>query len=259
MKRKAIVTGAYGAIGQAIAKGIAEFGLDVTLVGRDEGKLKKAVADIQKLLPKAILEYKVVDLSSQEEIRELSEKWQGPLHVLVNNAGTTPRARTETVEGIEMQWATNVMGYYWMINYFSPHMREQEDARIVNVASYWAGDLNFDDLEFKTQYYNNDKAYRQSKQADRMLTEAFAHYLKGDHICVNACHPGDVNSKLSNDLGYGGSDTPEQGADTPVWLATSFEQEGETGHYYEHREKRRCHFMSETKAVDRLFAICKDY
>ena len=208
----------------------------MTLVGRDEEKLKKAVAGIQQTLPDATLGYAVIDLSSQEEITKFGEEWQGPLHVLVNNAGTTPRARTESVEGIEMQWATNVLGYYWMIRHFSPHMKEQNDARIVNVASYWAGDLNFDDLEFKSRYYDNDKAYRQSKQADRMLSAAFADDLKDDGICINACHPGDVNSKLSNDLGYGGSETPEQGADTPVWLATSFEEEDETGHYYEHRE-----------------------
>jgi len=259
MKRKAIVTGAYGAIGKAIARGIAEYGLEVTLAGRDEGKLKRAVTDIQKLLPDAVLGYAVVDLSREEEIRSFAETWKGPLQVLVNNAGTTPRAKTETPEGTEMQWATNVLGYFRMMKYFSPHMKEQKDARIVNVASYWAGGLNFDDLEFKTRYYDNDEAYRQSKQADRMLAAAFAHHLKGDGICVNACHPGDVNSKLSNDLGYGGSETPEQGADTPVWLATSGEVEDQTGHYYEHREKRHCSFMSNTQGVERLFRICQDY
>lgn len=259
MKRKAIVTGAYGAIGKAIAKGIAEYGLEVILVGRDEGKLAKAITDIQKLAPGTGLGYAVVDLSSQKEIRKFSKDWRGPLHVLVNNAGTTPRSRIETDEGIEIQWATNVLGYYWMIKYFSPHMKEQNDTRIVNVASYWAGDLNFDDLEFKNRYYDNDKAYRQSKQADRMLTEAFAHHLKSDGICVNVCHPGDVNSKLSNDLGYGGSETPEQGADTPVWLATSDEVEDQTGHYYEHREKRHCSFMSDKKGVERLFKLCQEY
>ena len=63
-----------------------------------------------------------------------------------------------------------------------------------------------EDLEFKNRYYNNDEAYRQSKQANRMLTFAFADRLAGKKVTVVSCHPGDVNSKLSNDLGFGGHD-----------------------------------------------------
>ncbi|MFH1297280.1 MAG: SDR family NAD(P)-dependent oxidoreductase [Bacteroidota bacterium] len=259
MIRKAIVTGAYGAIGKAIAQGIAGYGLEVVLVGRDEGKLQQTVEDIRKRLPDALLDYAAADLSREQEIREFSEAWEGPLQVLVNNAATCPRARTETPEGIELQWAANVLGYYWMIRYFASLMKEQPDARIVNVASYWAGGLNFNDLEFKKRYYDNDEAYRQSKQANRMLSAGFATKLRGNGIMVNACHPGDVVSKVSSDLGYGGGETPEQGADTPVWLATSVEVERESGHYYEHREKRHCSFMSDTKGVERLMEVCKGY
>ncbi|NQV02905.1 MAG: SDR family NAD(P)-dependent oxidoreductase [Bacteroidia bacterium] len=259
MIRKAIVTGAYGAIGKAIVKGIAEYGMEVVLVGRDEVKLKRTVEEIIKLLPDAALGYAAIDLSREQEIREFSEAWEGSLQVLVNNAAACPRARTETPEGIEMQWATNVLGYYWMIRYMSPHMKEQKDARVVNVASYWAGGLNFNDLEFKTRHYDNDEAYRQSKQANRMLSAGFASRLKGSGIAVNVCHPGDVVSKVSSDLGYGGSDTPEKGADTPVWLATSSEVEDQTGHYYEHREKRHCTFMSDTQGVEKLMEVCEGY
>ncbi|MFH1161278.1 MAG: SDR family NAD(P)-dependent oxidoreductase [bacterium] len=259
MTRKAISTGAYGAIGKAIAQGLAEHGLAVTLVGRNEAKLQQAVAEIGKRHPGATLDFAVVDLSREAEIKAFSETWEGPLHVLVNNAATTPRARTETPEGIELQWATNVLGYYWMIRHFLPHLKGQPGARIVNVASYWAGGLNFNDPEFKSRRYNNDEAYRQSKQADRMLSAAFAKTLKAGGITVNACHPGDVNSKLSNELGFGGSESPRQGADTPVWLAVSAEVEGLTGHYYEHREKRSCPFMKDLSGIDRLTRLCEGY
>ncbi len=259
MNRKAIVTGAYGAIGKAIVKGIAEYGMEVILVGRDESKLNRTAEEIRKLLPDAALGYAVVDLSLENEIRGFGEAWKGTLQVLVNNAATCPRARSETPEGIEMQWATNVLGYYWMTRHLSPYMKEQKDARIVNVASYWAGGLNFSDLEFKTRYYNNDEAYRQSKQANRMLSAGFASRLKGSGIMVNACHPGDVISKVSSDLGYGGSETPEQGADTPLWLATSVEVEGLSGHYYERREKRHCPFMSDIQSVEKLMDVCEAY
>ncbi|MBE0646449.1 MAG: SDR family NAD(P)-dependent oxidoreductase [Bacteroidales bacterium] len=259
MNRIAIVTGAYGAIGKAIVRGIAEYGMEVILVGRDEAKLKKTIQEVMDLFPDAALGYAAVDLSREREIQAFAEAWKGPLQVLVNNAASCPRARTETPEGIEMQWATNVLGYYWMIRYLSPHMKEQKDARIVNVASYWAGGLTFSDLEFKTRYYDNDESYRQSKQANRMLSAGFATRLKGAGTGVNACHPGDVVSKVSSDLGYGGSDTPEQGADTPVWLATSTEAEGKSGHYFEHREKRHCPFMNDTKGVEQLMEICEGY
>jgi len=259
MNRIAIVTGAYGAIGKAIVRGITEYGMEVILVGRDEPKLKQAVQEVRKLFPDAALGYAALDLSREKEIREFAEAWKGPLQVLVNNAATCPRARTETPDGIEMQWATNVLGYYWMIRYFHPHMMEQKDARVVNVASYWAGGLNFKDIEFKSRYYDNDEAYRQSKQANRMLSAGFSLRFKNLGITVNTCHPGDVVSKVSSDLGYGGSETPEQGADTPVWLATSIETEGKTGHYFEHREKRHCPFMNDLKRVDQLMEMCEDY
>jgi NAD(P)-dependent dehydrogenase (short-subunit alcohol dehydrogenase family) len=259
LNSRAIVTGAYGAIGKAIAEGIARNGLDITMVGRDERKLQLAVSDIRKMLPDAILDYAVVDLSREAEIRAFSEGWTGPLDVLINNAATSPRSRTETPEGIEMQWAANVLGYFRMIRYFASFMKGRPDARIVNVASYWAGDLDFDDLEFTRRRYNNDTAYRQSKQADRMLAAAFAEELKPAGITVNACHPGDVNSKLSNSMGYGGSETPEQGADTPVWLAVSEEVKRITGKYFEHQRKQACLFMADKKGVERLYLICDEY
>ena len=90
----------------------------------------------------------------------------------------------------------------------------------VDVSSYWAGDLDIDDLEFKSRPYNNDTAYRQSKQANRMLTVAFARRVGEHGVSVNACHPGDVNSSLSNNLGFGGHESPREGARTPAWLAT---------------------------------------
>jgi len=257
MLLKAIVTGAYGAIGKAIATGLAGDGFTVTLAGRDEGKLRQAATEIGKQFPEALPDWAVVNLSRQKEVQRFRESWEGPLHVLINNAASCPRNRSVTPEGIEIQWATNVLGYFWMIHYFAPCMKGQPDARIINVASYWAGDLNLDDPEFRVRRYNNDEAYRQSKQADRMLSAAFAEKFKNDGITVNACHPGDVNSKLSNDLGFGGSESPRQGAGTPLWLAVSPEVAGITGQYFEHRRKQSCPFMRDTTGVQRLFRMCE--
>ncbi len=130
---------------------------------------------------------------------------------------------------------------------------------MINVASYWAGDLDLDDLEFNRRPYRNGTAYRQSKQANRMLTVAFAERLRPRGIAVNACHPGDVHSKLSHDLGFGGSMTPEEGAATPVWLATSPAGIENTGQYFAHLRQERCRFADNQQAIKSLYAACARY
>lgn len=258
--KTAIVTGAYGAIGKAIAAGIAsspEF--SVIMVGRDPAKLISAVQEVKKQTGNPHVVEGLLDLSRKSDIEAFASTISAPVFLLVNNASTTPRRRLENDEGIEMQWAVNVLAYYHMINAFTPHLAVAGGARIVNVASYWAGDMDLSDPEFKRRHYHNDTAYRQSKQANRMLTRAFAERLSDKNITVNACHPGDVNSKLSNNLGYGGHETPEQGADTPVWLAVSDQVQGITGTYFEHRRESFCGFMKDKTGVDKLFDLCSKY
>lgn len=259
LQKNAVITGASGAIGKAIARQLAKKGYQVTVVARDEFKAKNVAAEIQQVTGNQNVSYLLADLSQKSEIQRIASAYAGPLHVLINNAAATPRHREETPEGIEMQFATNVMGYFWMIKYFTPALKEGSPSRIVNVASYWAGDLDINDLECRQRIYNNDLVYRQSKQADRMLTAVFAEKLKPFGITVNAVHPGDVNSKLSNNLGYGGHETPDQGADTPVWAATNPDLEGVSGKYFERRQVSSCHFAKDKQLCQRLFEICESY
>jgi NAD(P)-dependent dehydrogenase (short-subunit alcohol dehydrogenase family) len=207
----------------------------------------------------AALRTEIVDLSRREGIFAFASRWQGPLDVLINNAAIAPRKRSETPEGIEMELATNVLGYVWMMRAFDKVLRAAAPARVVNVASYWAGDLDLDDLQFKRRAYNNDTAYRQSKQANRMLTVAFANRWSASEVTVNACHPGDANSALSNSLGYGGHETPEQAADTPVWLATDASIIGITGKYFASRHMRSCEFAGDSAAITKLDEICAGF
>jgi retinol dehydrogenase 12 len=259
MQKTAVVTGASGAIGKAIARQLAKHNFIVILACRNASKAQKVVSEIIDTTGNQNVGYEIVDLSSHTEIKVFAKRWQGPLHVLVNNGATAPRSRRETEQGIEMQFATNVLGYFWMILEFSDHLKNSTPSRIVNVASYWAGDLALDDLEFRRRPYNNNSAYRQSKQANRMLTVAFAERLKEFNITVNACHPGDVNSTLSNDLGFGGSASADQGAETPVWLATDEIAGQLTGKYFEHLRQTRCRFADDKKAIEELYDICEGY
>jgi len=255
-----LITGATGAIGFAIAKLIAEKpGFKLVILARNEKKAKQTVNKLVRETGNQNISYIIADLSRKAEIIAAAKNWEGPLDVLINDAGTTPRRREETPEGIEMQWATNVLGYFWMMKYFTPHLEKSVSSRIVNVASYWAGDMDINDPEFKTRHYNNDTAYRQSKQADRMLTVAFAERLKSKKITVNVCHPGDVRSTLASNLGYGGHESPAEGAATPVWLATSNEAEGITGKYFEHLQEATCRFGQDDLMVEKLYYLCEKY
>ena len=254
------VTGATGAIGIAIARQLAGHpDNEVVLICRDAGKGARCAAQITGATGNSRVRYELTDLSRQSSIQALADRWPGPLHVLVNNAAVTPRRRECTPEGIERQFATNVLGYFWMIEAFTRCLKHSAPARVINIASYWAGGLDIQDLEFKHRPYDNNAAYRQSKQANRMLTVAFAERLQPFSITVNACHPGDVNSTLSGNLGFGGHESPDDGAKTPVWLATDEIGSRRTGKYFERQREVNCPFAADAKAVVALFAACRSY
>ena len=256
----AIVTGATGAIGEAIAQGLAtDCAREVVLIARNRGKAERVVQRIRHETGNSHVRFEVADLSRSVEIRDLAARWNGPLHVLVNNAAITPRVREESQEGVELQFATNVLAYFRMIRAFTPYLHAAKGSQVVNVASYWAGGLDLGDLEFRRRPYDNDAAYRQSKQADRMLSTVFAERLAEKAICVNACHPGDVNSALSHSLGFGGHQSPKEGADTPLWLASGSAGSRTTGGYFENRRAVPCGFSKDRNAAEELFEACEAY
>lgn len=258
--KTAIVTGATGAIGKAIVRRIAEKGnYLVILAARDLTKAGETVRDVRNTSANRHVYYALADLSDKSEIKKFAASVLRPVEALVNNAACTPVKREETVKGIEKQWATNVLGYFWMMKAFKTHLKAAEEPRIVNVASYWAGGLDMRDPEFRQRHYDNNSAYRQSKQADRMLSTAFAGEFKSIGIAVNACHPGEVNSRLSNELGFGGHESPDKGAETPVWLATSRAGVDQTGRYFEYLSERRCMFSNDAGAVNALYELCQSY
>lgn len=255
-----IVTGAYGEIGKALTSGLAKNADNkILMLGRDIERLNEARDEIIKQYPSASIDTYTLDLGRKEEIYKLAGQWQYPLDILINNAACAPRKRSETPEGIERQWAVNVLGYYHMINAFTPALSIADSARIVNVASYYAGELDIHDPEFKIRTYDNDIAYRQSKQANRMMTAAMAPLLAVNNIIINVCHPGEVNSKISNDLGFGGHESPEKGAATPLYLATSPEINGVTGKYYVYGERKTCKFSDDPIALQKLMYLLKTY
>ena len=254
----AVVTGANGAIGFAIARGLEDRGFDLVLVVRNGARAERSLGEWRDSHLHVSVE--VCDLGCRSEVIALAERLPKVIDVLVNNAAECPHHRHETDEGIERQWATNVLGYHWMIEACTPALARSKHARIVNVASYWAGGLDLSDVEFRRRPYDNDSAYRQSKQANRMLTVGHAGRLRQHGISVYACHPGDVRSKLSNDLGFGGSESPATGADTPVWLASdSHVPPDATGKYFARRRAEPCRFSDNEAEVAALMQVCASY
>jgi retinol dehydrogenase-13 len=160
------------------------------------------------------------DLASKQSIASLvgrvSEKF-GALDVLVNNAAIVPQEKTLSGEGIEMQFAVNVLAYYRYVVFmygqepiaihfrlmmgFLPLLSNSNISRIVNLASNYAGDLDMGDLMFDKRPYDSNTAYRQSKQCNRMLSWAAASAFEEHGVSVNACHPGVVTTQLLQGLG----------------------------------------------------------
>ena len=255
-----LVSGATGVIGNVIANELAATsGYEVVLLARDEQRAKMAVDEIRRNSGNDSVRFIVADVSRRQSVQAVAENWEGPLHVLVNNAGVAPRKRGTTPEGIELTFATNVLGYLWVTQAFAPHLATCAPARIVNVASYYAGDLDLDDLEFRSRPFDNRIAYRQSKQANRMITVMQAEELAASGITINSCHPGNPSSTLSRALGFGGVQSPDESARTPVMLACGELGAGLTGRYFAEGSEAPCEFAEDRDTARKLYRICQKY
>ncbi len=254
-----IITGAYGAIGTAIAEQVAARGHRLFLIGRQEEKIHTLCRQIQRKSRNKEIYAICSDLSEGTEIRDLANRWKEPVDILINGAATAPKQWSTNSDGTELQFAVNVLSYFYMMHFFAPLMEPSSDARIINIASHWAGNFDMNDLEFRERPYFNDEAYRQSKQAIRMLGPVFAENFRKTGITVNSCHPGFVDSQLTRDLGLGGHETAEHAAKTPLYLTLSDDVKNKTGLYFERAQEVSCHFASDNKRNRYLYLLCTKY
>ena len=255
-----LVTGANTGIGFEIARGLATAGARVVLACRDQAKGQNAVDAIAREMQSDCLELLIIDLSSQKSIRAAARDFMErhpALDVLINNAGVGLPDRQQSVDGIELTFATNVLGYFLLTNLLLAALREAPAARIVNVASKFAGGLDLDDVEFKQRPYDATAAYKQSKQCNRMLTWALARRLGGSTVTANAMSPGAVDTRLLRTFvpGMKGR-TTEEGADTAVWLADSPDVAGVTGRFWFNRKEEPCEFHN-PPAEEALWKLCE--
>jgi NAD(P)-dependent dehydrogenase (short-subunit alcohol dehydrogenase family) len=270
--KRVLITGPTSGVGKEIAMGLAALGAELILACRDIKKGNKAASEITRQTGSKKLTVMKLDTSSQKSIREFSREVHRRylrLDVLINNAagnrGTLPKINS--VDGTELTFATNVLGYFLLTHELLDVLKRSAPARIVNVASEYASDLDLDDLQFETRKFESFRAYAQSKACDRMLTWAFARRLDKSGVTANAMTPGLITETglyrnaepelITRLTQYSGGRTSAQGADTAIWLASAPELEGVTSKFFVDRKEKKCEFRN-IKNEERLWNICEE-
>ncbi len=246
-----MVTGATAGIGQVTATALAAQGAHVIVVGRNRAKAQQVVGEIRRQSGNDAVWYLLADFSDLEQVRELAAAFTAQysqLDVLVNNAGTYFNTRHPAPGGVEMTFHVNHLAHFLLTSLLLDTLTASTPARIVNVTSraHEYDSMDFDDLGFGRSYFGM-KAYARSKLANVLFTYELARRLAGSGVTVNAVHPGGVATDIwrTNFPVLGPvikwamslfALTPEEGADTLIYLASSPEVEGVTGKYFFERE-----------------------
>lgn len=265
--RQVLITGPTSGIGRQIAIDLGGSGAHLVLACRDEAKGHEVARAIAASPTAGRVDVLQVDVSNQDSIRAFTGAYAARhprIDVLVNNAGTLQGERRDSVDGIELTFATNVLGYHLVTSGLLDHFTTT-GARIVVVASAFAGDLDLDDLEFTRRPYDGLAAYRQSKACNRLWSWALARRVEPRGITVNAMTPGFVpDTELSRNLlpavrqaRARPGRTVAQGADTAVWLASAPEIAGTTSRFFADRRDVPCEFR-DAQVEERLWRICDD-
>lgn len=267
--KRVLVTGPTSGIGRQIAIELGALGAHLVLACRNEAKGREVAREIAGNRHAGSVDIMHVDVSSQQSVQTFAAALVArhpPIDVLVNNAGTVQGERRESADGIELTFATNVLGYHRVTSGVLDHFNTAGAPRIVVVASAFAGDVDLADLEFKRRPYDGLLAYRQSKACDRLWSWALARRLESPGITVNAMTPGWVpDTELSRNLlpdvrqaRARPGRTVVQGADTAVWLAASADVAGVTGRFFADRRELPCEFRDHD-TEERLWRICDDF
>ena len=254
MKDKVVmITGANSGIGKAASLALAKMDATVVMVARSKERGEAAKAEIIKESQNNSVDLLLADLSSIESVQQLATEFQkkySKLHVLVNNAGLFNRKRHVTTDGYENTFATNYLAPFLLTNLQLALLKDSAPSRIINVSSvgHYNGHINFDDLNLEKEY-GGWKAYGQSKLALVLFTHELAKKLQGSGVTVNAVHPGTVATNIwSRPFGPAGFITalpklfmasPEKGAETIVYLASSSDAQSLSGEYLEKLKVKR--------------------
>lgn len=240
--RRAVVTGASSGLGVETARALAGTGAEVTLAVRDAEAGERAAAGIAATTGRRAPHVAALDLTDPASVAAFTGSWDGPLHILVNNAGVMASPEQYTPQGWEGQFATNHLGHFALATGLHDALAADGAARVVVVSStgHMQSPVVFDDVNFAFRRYDPWLAYGQSKTANVLFAVEATRRWARDGITANALMPGAIYTNLQRHTGGRGSGrvppelikTPAQGAATSVLLATSPLLEGVGGRYF---------------------------
>lgn len=268
--RVCMVTGANSGIGRATAEKLAELGAAVVMVSRDRRRGEKAMDAVKRKSGNGSVELMMADLASFDSVRNLVRDYErnhDSLHVLVNNAGAARVRRSTTADGNEYIFQVNYLSHFLLTNLLLDLLKKSAPSRIVNVSStsHFGGHIDFADLGMK-RGYGVMNAYSRSKLAQVLFTYELARRLEGTGVSANCLHPGAVATNIwGNYLGpvsFLGKlsriflASPEKGAETSVYLASSADIEGVSGKYFDRKREKASSAASYDKAsANRLWDV----
>lgn len=243
-----IVTGANKGIGYAASRALAAMGAEVTLACRQPEAGRTARESIEAATGSRTLTVSPLDLASLASVRQFAADFTAThdrLHLLVNNAGIYTSKRTLTGDGFERTWEVDYLAHFLLTNLLLDPLRRAAPSRVINVSSngHQMGRIEFDNLNRETRW-SGMRAYGQAKLAQILFTKEFARRFAGTGVSAFSVHPGAVRTdwsrgglgmRLGARIAWPFMLSPEQGADTIVWLASLGETDGWSGQYFAKR------------------------
>ena len=246
-----LITGANSGIGYATTMGLAKLNANVVMVCRNKERGEPAQKEIIEKTGNKKLDLLLCDLSSLDSIRNLASEFKTKyqnLHVLINNAGVMLSKRELSGDGFEMNFAVNHLAPFLLTNLLLDTLKKSAPSRIINVASaaHKFGTIDFEDLQSENKKRRFMGIYGDSKLTLMLTSYEFSRRLEGTGVTLNTIHPGVVNTKLGMDRSKPkkGSarrffKSPEKGAETSIYLASSSEVEGVTGKYFINKQEQK--------------------
>ena len=269
------MTGGSSGIGEAACEGFVAAGAQVRMLVRNRERGEAAVSRIESRLPGAneLIEVEVCDLSRLADVRRFAESFQtrcDRLDVLVHNAGVLPQQRTHTEDGVELTFATNVLGPFLLTSLLLPSLLAAAPSRVITVSSggMYTARLRPDDLQLEDEAFDGARFYAHTKRAQVALNHTWAESIPAGRIAFHAMHPGWVDTpglrtslpRFRRLMGPLLRDA-DQGADTVVWLGTQPHLEPATGGFWHDRAPRPEHRLRSTRETaedrERLWRECE--
>ena len=270
--RRCLVTGANSGIGYQAALALADLGAEVVLLCRSRERGEAAAERIREQTGSTRVLVEELDLSRLASVWSAAARLrEGPVDVLIHNAGVLPDRRIETEDGLELTFATHVVGPFLLTRLLRPALEKSSDARVIWVSSggMYTRRLNLRDPSWRERDYDGVVAYAETKRAQVILAELWAEELRGSSVVVNSMHPGwaDTPSVRTSLPGFyrvmrARLRTPAEGADTAVWLAASPRASQWTRCFFFDREIRRTHLLPFTRESEEdrsgLWRMCEE-